>query len=114
MRGQQTCVSCGTRFIELLERECPGIDRAAVVVTELASNIGCHAYPGAGGPLEVEIHIDADTALLTVRDWGGGFGQSERHGTGLGLSIVRCISADVWMRHHGCTEVDARLAANER
>ncbi len=45
-----------------------------IAVTEACNNASVHAYDGAEGVLEVELHAGERTMLATVRDRGVGFG----------------------------------------
>jgi anti-sigma regulatory factor (Ser/Thr protein kinase) len=97
--------------LEILARECPPVDAeaAALVVTELGSNVVRHAYPEGAGMLEVEIRCDDRGATVVVRDWGVGFGRSRRHGLGQGMVFVEALADDVQISRGGVTEVAARL-----
>lgn len=120
LRGQQWRLQLEARparvpqirreVIEVIARECPGVDlsAAALVVTELATNVVTHAYSDSG-QLEVEVACEPDAAVITVRDWGRGFGRSTRRGMGVGLQVV--AAAAEWLRIGGVqsTEVTARL-----
>jgi len=96
--------------VDVLERECPGVDLsvAALVVTELATNVVKHAYDDPGR-VEVEVVCEPEAAVVTVRDWGRGFGRSTRRGMGLGLQLVAALAQ--WLRITGFqpTEISARL-----
>jgi anti-sigma regulatory factor (Ser/Thr protein kinase) len=96
--------------VEVLARECPGVDlwTAALVVTELATNVVTHAYVEPGS-LEVEVVCEPDAVVVTVRDWGRGFGRSGRHGMGMGLQLVAALATRLWVRGFQPTEVKARL-----
>ena len=100
--------------VNVLARECPGVDlsAAALVVTELAANVVTHAY-AEPGRLEIEVVCEPDAAVVTVRDWGRGFGRSTRRGRGLGLQLVAALAE--WLRIDGVqpTEVKARLARSQ-
>ena len=100
--------------VDVVARECPGVDlsAAALVVTELAANVVTHAY-AEPGRLEVEVVCEPDAAVVTVRDWGRGFGRSTRRGMGLGLQLVAALAE--WLRIDGVqpTEVKARLARSQ-
>jgi anti-sigma regulatory factor (Ser/Thr protein kinase) len=65
--------------VDVLERECPGVDlaAAALVVTELAANVVTHAYEEPGR-IEVDVMCEPDAVVVTLRDWGRGFGRSGR------------------------------------
>jgi anti-sigma regulatory factor (Ser/Thr protein kinase) len=96
--------------VDVLERECPGVDlaAAALVVTELAANVVTHAYEEPGR-IEVDVMCEPDAVVVTLRDWGRGFGRSTRRGMGIGLQLVAALAE--WLRIDGFqpTEVKARL-----
>ena|SRR5436190_15768472 len=100
--------------VDVLARECPGVDlsAAAVVVTELAANVVTHAYVEPG-PLEVEVRCEPDSAVVTFRDWGRGFGRSIRRGRGRGLQIVAALAERLRIDGVQPTEVKARLARSQ-
>jgi len=62
--------------LDVLARECPDVDltAAALIVTELVANVVRHAYTEKGS-VEVEVSCEPEAAVLTVRDWGLGFGE---------------------------------------
>jgi anti-sigma regulatory factor (Ser/Thr protein kinase) len=95
--------------VDVLAQECPGVDlsAAALVVTELAANAATHAY-SESGPLEVDVVCEPDAAVVTVRDWGRGFGPSRRS-LGIGLQIVASLAEWFWIGGVHPTEVKARL-----
>jgi anti-sigma regulatory factor (Ser/Thr protein kinase) len=100
--------------VDVLARECPGVDlsAAALVVTELAANVVTHAYLESG-LLEVDVVCEPDAAVVTVRDWGRGFGRSARRGMGLGLQIVAALAERLRIDGVQPTEVKARLARSQ-
>jgi anti-sigma regulatory factor (Ser/Thr protein kinase) len=100
--------------VNVLARECPGVDlsAAALVVTELAANVVTHAY-AEPGRLEIEVVCEPDAAVVTVRDWGRGFGRSTRRGMGLGLQLVAALAQGLRIDGAQPTEVKARLARSQ-
>ena len=98
--------------VGVIARECPGVDLdvAALVVTELATNVVNHAYADGHGQLEVDLLFEPDAATLTVRDWGRGFGTSTRHGMGMGLEIVARLAQAMRVERGVRTEVRVRLS----
>src|ERR671930_385881 len=61
--------------LEFVCRECPRVDTAAaaLIVTELVTNVAVHAYPGGmPGRFEVDVECGDIAAAVTVRDWGRG------------------------------------------
>jgi two-component sensor histidine kinase len=99
--------------VGFLGRECPGIDAgdAALIVTELATNVVRHAYPlDQPGALDVEIECDGDEAIVTVRDWGRGFGNSAAAGLGFGLRIVEALTEELRIERSDGTTVATRIA----
>lgn len=97
--------------VDVLARQCPGLDiaAAALIVTELATNVVNHAYTDTG-PLEVEVLCEPEAATLIVRDWGRGFGESPRHGLGVGLQIATALASQLRVHRSRPTEIHVRLA----
>lgn len=101
------------RVAGFLGRECPGVDvgDAALVVTELATNVVRHAYPlDHPGALEVQVECDPTEAIVTVRDWGCGFGNSAAAGLGFGLRIVEALTEELRVERSDGTTVATRIA----
>jgi serine/threonine-protein kinase RsbW len=89
-------------------------------VTEACNNVALHAYVGARGPLEVDIHTQADGLGVTVRDRGIGFpsqpgAASEELGGlgGLGLQIMHALARrlELAAAASGGSEVRMQFAA---
>jgi anti-sigma regulatory factor (Ser/Thr protein kinase) len=86
-----------------------------LIVTELASNVVRHAYPlDHPGALEVQVECDRDEAIVTVRDWGRGFGNSAEAGLGFRLRIVEALTDDVRIERSDGTTVATRLVLGRR
>jgi serine/threonine-protein kinase RsbW len=72
-----------------------------LALTEAASNSVRHAYPDAGGSVEVAYELYADRLAIEVNDDGAGFDPLERSDLadiealsegGLGIAIIRAIA----------------------
>jgi serine/threonine-protein kinase RsbW len=65
-------------------------------VTEACNNVVLHAYDGAEGPLEVEIHACPPALRVVVRDYGGGIKprvqRAEDAPGGIGLPVIRALA----------------------
>jgi|SRR5579872_2591704 len=88
-----------------LERVRPFTDEQLadlkLALTEAASNSVRHAYPEAGGSVDISYELHADRVAIDVSDEGSGFEPEERDGTaeledltegGLGIAIIRSIA----------------------
>jgi serine/threonine-protein kinase RsbW len=99
--------------------EAVGIDAIelndiSTAVTEACNNVVLHAYPGAEGPLEVELYVCASAIEVVVRDRGRGIQPAvsrAAQSAGIGLSVIRALSrAHFEDVEDGGTEVSMRFA----
>jgi anti-sigma regulatory factor (Ser/Thr protein kinase) len=61
-----------------------------LAVSEVAANVVVHAYPdGRAGTFSLDVCLDADVVVLSIRDEGvGPAGSTRTEGCGLGLAII--------------------------
>ena len=68
----------------------------STAVTEACNNVVLHAYGGAEGPMEVEIHACPPALKVVVRDFGGGIRprvqSAEDAPDGIGLPVIRALA----------------------
>jgi serine/threonine-protein kinase RsbW len=86
--------------------------------TEACNNVVLHAYGGAEGPLEVEVHLASSALEVVVRDRGSGIAPRSAAGDeveptpGIGLPVIHALVRDVELRDipEGGTEVRMEFA----
>lgn len=73
-----------------------------LALTEACSNSVRHAYPGAGGRVEIVYELLPDRLVIEVADEGAGFDQQEARASdedlsegGLGIAIIRAVADEV-------------------
>ncbi len=80
---------------EAVELDGNDLNDITTAVTEACNNVVLHAYAGAEGPLEVEVHAAGGAVEVVVRDHGGGIpstSDSDPETVGLGLSVIRALA----------------------
>lgn len=87
----------------------------ALAVSEAASNVVRHAFPGERtGSIDLRVHIAEEGVLVVVRDDGVGRGApSDDPGAGLGLTIIEALADELVQRPvpGGGTELEMRFHA---
>jgi serine/threonine-protein kinase RsbW len=81
---------------EAIELDAIELNDLSTAVTEACNNVVVHAYGGARGPLEVEIHACQPVLEVVVRDCGLGI-KPRLHSVddasmGIGLPVIRALS----------------------
>lgn len=87
---------------------------AELILAEVLNNVAEHAYAGLGGPVELNVRIDADGLDCLVIDRGCGMptGDAPNPGApvldaanlpegGFGWHIIRCLTSDLRYRRDG-------------
>jgi serine/threonine-protein kinase RsbW len=67
----------------------------STAATEACNNVVLHAYEGAEGPLEIDVHAGPEAVEVVVRDRGCGIGpplSEPREDSGIGLSVIRALA----------------------
>lgn len=79
-------------FAEHLGLDALELDELDTAVAEACKNVVWHAYDGADGPLEVELHALAGAVHAVVRDEGIGIrphlGESRPRHVGIGMALI--------------------------
>jgi serine/threonine-protein kinase RsbW len=87
---------------ESVELDRSDHDDIRAAVTEACNNVVLHAYPGAPGPLEVEVFIARAALEVVVRDRGIGFparlSADDADIGGLGLPMMRALTRALELR----------------
>jgi serine/threonine-protein kinase RsbW len=104
---------------ELLSLDAELLDDLKTAVSEACNNVVMHAYDGAPGPLEVAVHLAADSVNVVVRDEGRGipkFVTSAEGARGVGIPIIRALAqrAEFRKRPAGGTEVCMEFSGERR
>ncbi len=105
-----------TGLAEGLGLDPADFDHINTAVAEACNNVVLHAYDGAAGPLEVEMHVSPQALRVVVRDRGNGIRPrmeaSEPADGGIGLPMIRALSNSVELRDLGGdgTEVHMEFA----
>lgn len=76
-----------TGAAEALQIEQSDLNDIRTAVTEACNNVVLHAYRGAPGPMEVDVHVTSATVTVIVRDGGSGFGDRREDEHDLGGDI---------------------------
>jgi len=95
------------------------LERISLAASEAVTNVVEHAYPHAGGEVEVFAALAGDEFALLVSDRGAGFRRDHRsEGLGMGLALMctACDAVTFAARSGGGIEVRLRvtLAAPRR
>jgi serine/threonine-protein kinase RsbW len=102
-----------TGVAECLELDAVETNDLNTAVTEACNNVVAHAYGGAEGPLEVDLHTGPDVLAVLVRDHGIGMPAARRvDHDGLGLAVIDALSrrAEFLQPADGGTEVRMEFA----
>jgi serine/threonine-protein kinase RsbW len=99
---------------ESIELDRSDHDDIRAAVTEACNNVVLHAYPGAQGPLEVEVFVRRATLEVLVRDRGIGLppaqlGARDASADGLGLPMMRALTRRLQLRASPAGGSEARL-----
>lgn len=82
-----------TGAVELLEFDSSLLDDLSTAVSEACNNVVLHAYPGAPGPLTVQLEAREAGVEVSIRDRGTGFQQATASEDGMGGSGMALITA---------------------
>jgi len=108
---------------EAIDLPLQTLDDVRTAVTEAANNVVLHAYQGAAGSLEVDIHIAESALAVVVRDEGigipgpahaqdgGGLQLEEIDGVSLelGLPVIGALASRVEFRGRSCGGTEVRM-----
>jgi anti-sigma regulatory factor (Ser/Thr protein kinase) len=86
------------------------LDDLKTAISEACNNVVLHAYPGATGPLTVQLTLGVDRIEVIVRDAGCGITErasSDDRVQGVGMPVIRALAdrAEFRQRADGGTEV---------
>lgn len=95
-----------TGFAAATGVSAPDLHDISLALTEACNNVSLHAYDGAEGPLEVELHSFTGTLFVRVRDRGVGLTLTEDDGlefpehvegelAGIGLPTIYALATTV-------------------
>jgi serine/threonine-protein kinase RsbW len=106
---------------EAIDLDGESLDDIRTAVTEACNNVVLHAYEGAEGPLEVDVHVTEEQVSVVVRDVGSGIDGAEawpeviavspggpaEGSLKLGLPMMRALAAGIELHQPagGGTEV---------
>lgn len=94
---------------EMVGAEPEALEDAELAVTEACANVIEHAYPGAGGGVEVTLCPGAGGIEVSVRDFGRGMPDASEladRASGYGLALIGGIASRLDVRHDdGGTEL---------
>jgi serine/threonine-protein kinase RsbW len=87
----------------------------STAATEACNNVVLHAYAGAEGPLEIDVHASSGVVEVVVRDRGGGIHPQLRSsqastGIGLGLSVIQALATRAEFRDAEDEGTEVRMA----
>ena len=92
------------------------LDDLKTSVSEACNNVVLHAYADAPGPMDVELYVDHDCIIVSVRDRGVGLSDSPAAivndgAGGLGVSVMQALTRDLQLTacEGGGTEVLMRF-----
>jgi serine/threonine-protein kinase RsbW len=80
---------------EVIALDAIELNDLSTAVTEACNNVVLHAYEGAEGPMEVEIHACEPALRVVVRDRGVGMSprvRAEDAPGGIGLPVIRALA----------------------
>jgi serine/threonine-protein kinase RsbW len=108
-----------TGVAEAVGLDASDLSDIRTAVTEASNNVVLHAYEGAEGPLELEIHVDPGSLLVVIRDHGIGLSRGADAGldpdaeSGIGLPVIEALSQEVEFAKtpEGGTELRMTFAA---
>ncbi|HET9894632.1 MAG TPA: ATP-binding protein [Streptosporangiaceae bacterium] len=95
--GHVDQVSCARAFVRGVVGDCPQLDEAVLLTSELCTNALQHTQSGDGGTFEITVYLGSGSLRVEVRDEGSISapvpqsldGCSE---DGRGLEIVACLA----------------------
>jgi anti-sigma regulatory factor (Ser/Thr protein kinase) len=74
----------------------PGV---LLAVSEACANAIVHAYPDAGGDVDLEARIDGSALHISIRDYGVGVDTPAHHrGQGYGMLLIKAHAASIQIR----------------
>ncbi|HEX5852784.1 MAG TPA: ATP-binding protein, partial [Solirubrobacteraceae bacterium] len=81
---------------EVVSLDAVELNDLITAVTEACNNVVVHAYEGAEGPMEVEVHACEPALRVVVRDRGVGISprvlSAEDAAGGIGLPVIRALA----------------------
>jgi serine/threonine-protein kinase RsbW len=91
------------------------LDDLKTAISEACNNVVVHAYGGEAGPLDVSLHVTANSILAVIADEGSGIPEQahpEDGVHGVGLPLMRALSDRLEFRDRplGGTEVHLEFA----
>jgi serine/threonine-protein kinase RsbW len=90
-----------TGLAEALDIDQSDLNDIRTAVTEACNNVVLHAYQGAQGPMEVDVHVASQSLRVFVRDHGRGIQTRETQvdaggsAAGIGLHVIQTLAHGV-------------------